>query len=115
MWEINACKMSQENKIVIITPSERLNTDSFEAQCIVMLEEHEEREDRSGNIVKFHNNEFYVAIMDEDLESIEDMLKQHGNNFLIEVQDSTPGKVFWKVNTIIPTFLELLVKLLNFT
>lgn len=102
--------MNQEDRIVIITPYERLNTDDCEAQWIVMLEEHEECEDRTGNIIKFHNNEFCVAIMDEDLESIEEVLKQHGNNFLIEVQDSTPGKVFWKVNTAIQTFRKLLVR-----
>lgn len=88
------------------TPYTRLNTDSCEAQCIIMLEEHEEREDSKGNIIKFHNNEFYAAIMDEDLERIEDILKKHGNNFLIEVQDSTPGKVFWKVNATTQTFLK---------
>lgn len=66
-----------------------------------MLEEHEEREGRSSNIIKFHNNELYVAIMDEDLERIEDESKKHGSNFLIDLQDSPPEKVFWKVNATI--------------
>lgn len=92
---------NQENLIVAVTPSARLNTDSHEAQWIVMLEEHKEYEDSCGNISKFHNNEFCAAIMDEDLESIENVLKQHGTSFLIEVQDSIPGKRFLKVNATI--------------
>uniref|UniRef100_A0A8C2ZIW7 Ankyrin repeat domain 61 n=1 Tax=Cyclopterus lumpus TaxID=8103 RepID=A0A8C2ZIW7_CYCLU len=50
-----------------------------------MLEESEECEDRSSNIVKFPDNEFYTAIMNQDLGRIEDMSKKHGSNFLIEI------------------------------
>lgn len=63
-----------------------------------MSEESEEGEDGTGNSAKFHNNEFYTAIVDEDLEHIEELSKQYGSNFLIKVQDGAPGKVLWKVN-----------------
>lgn len=58
----------------------------------------EQSQDRSGNITTLYNNEFYTAIMDEDLERIEDMSKKYGSNFLIKIKDGAPGKVFWKVN-----------------
>lgn len=71
-----------------------------------MLEENREHEDRSGNIIKFHNNEFYTAIMDEDLGRIEDMSNKYGSNFVIEMQDGAPGEVFWKVNVTMQLFFN---------
>jgi len=62
-----------------------------------MLEESEECEDRSSNVGKFPDNEFYTAIMDQDSGRIEDKSKKHGSNFLIEIGGSS-GEVLWKVN-----------------
>ncbi|XP_051273721.1 ankyrin repeat domain-containing protein 61 isoform X2 [Dicentrarchus labrax] len=70
-----------------------------------MLEESKERQDMSDNINKFHNNEFYSAIMDEDSERIEDMSKKYGSNFLIKIQNGAPGKVSWKGLAILPLHL----------
>ncbi|XP_040922857.1 ankyrin repeat domain-containing protein 61-like [Toxotes jaculatrix] len=70
-----------------------------------MLEEQKEDEDRSSNIIKIRNNEFYTAIMDEDLGRIEDVSKMYGSNFLIQVHDGAPGKVFWKGVAILPLHL----------
>lgn len=61
-----------------------------------MLEECEQHRDGSGNI-KFYNNDFYTAILNEDLGLIEDMSKKHGTNVLIKVQDTAPGEDLWKV------------------
>lgn len=69
-----------------------------------MLEQSKEHQDRSGNVIKFYNNEFYTAIMDEDLGRIDDMSEKHGSNFLIKVRDTAPGEDFWKVNAIMQTF-----------
>lgn len=66
-----------------------------------MFEESKECEDRSGNVIKSQDTEFYTAIMDEDLGRTRDMSKKYGSNFLIKIQDSAPGKVFWKVNATI--------------
>ncbi|KAM6898166.1 ankyrin repeat domain-containing protein 61-like [Lycodopsis pacificus] len=61
-----------------------------------MLEESEGHEgDRSSNIVKFPNNEYYTAIMDQDLGRIADVSKKYGSNFLIEIRGA-PGHVLWK-------------------
>lgn len=73
--------------------------------CIVMLEGHEDHEDKNSSIVNIHN-EFYNAIMDEDLGCIEEVSKKLGRNVLIEVQDGMPRKVFWKVNPITQTFFN---------
>nr|XP_033467600.1 ankyrin repeat domain-containing protein 61-like [Epinephelus lanceolatus] len=70
-----------------------------------MLEGSKEREGRSGDIVMFHNNDFYTAIMDQDLGRIEDMSKKYGSNFLIEIQGGAPGEVFWKGLTTQPLHL----------
>ncbi|KAF1374094.1 hypothetical protein PFLUV_G00245680 [Perca fluviatilis] len=69
-----------------------------------MLEESKEHGDRSGNTVKFLNNEFYTGIMDEDLGHIGDMSKKYGSNFLIEIQGA-PGDVFWKGLATLPLHL----------
>lgn len=73
-----------------------------------MLKKSKERQDRCGNVIKLYNNEFYTAILDEDLGRIEDITKQYGSNFLIEVQEGAPGEVFWKVNATMQPFLNLL-------
>ncbi|KAG8009053.1 Ankyrin repeat domain-containing protein 61 [Nibea albiflora] len=70
-----------------------------------MLKKSEELQDRSGNVIKLHNNEFYTAILDEDLGRIEDITKKYGSNFLIKVQDGAPGGVFWKGHAIHPLHL----------
>ncbi|XP_010727981.2 ankyrin repeat domain-containing protein 61 [Larimichthys crocea] len=70
-----------------------------------MLKKSKERQDRCGNVIKLYNNEFYTAILDEDLGRIEDITKQYGSNFLIEVQEGAPGEVFWKGLAIYPLHL----------
>lgn len=45
---------------------------------------------------KFYNREFYTAIMDEDVDHIEDLTNKYGSNFLICVLDTAPGDL-WKV------------------
>ncbi|XP_060883598.1 ankyrin repeat domain-containing protein 61-like [Labrus mixtus] len=55
--------------------------------------------------VKFHNNEFYNAIMDEDLGRIEGMSREYGSNTLIQMQQVAPGEVFWKGFAIFPLHL----------
>eukprot|EP00064_Thunnus_orientalis_P016568 superscaffoldBa00003314_g16634 len=70
-----------------------------------MLEEDKASEDRSANITMLYNNEFYTAIMDEDLRCIEDMSKKYGSNFLIKIKDGAPGKVFLKGLAILPLHL----------
>lgn len=45
---------------------------------------------------KFYNQEFYTAIMDEDVARIEDLSNKYGSNFLIRVLDTAPGDL-WKV------------------
>ncbi|XP_034716562.1 ankyrin repeat domain-containing protein 61-like isoform X2 [Etheostoma cragini] len=69
-----------------------------------MLEESKGHGDKSGNTVKFLNNEFYTGIIDEDSGCIEDMSKTYGSNFLIMIQ-GTPGDVFWKGLTTLPLHL----------
>ena len=63
-----------------------------------MLEEQRDHEDTSSNMIKFHNNEFYTAVMDEDVGRIEDMSKKHGTNLPIQVQVGEPGNILSKVN-----------------
>lgn len=63
-----------------------------------MLEGGEEHQDRSSNILKFHGNEFYNAIRDEDLGRMGEMTKKYGSNSLIKIQDGDPPEVFCKVN-----------------
>lgn len=70
-----------------------------------MLAGSKEYEDRSGEIVKFYKNEFYDAIMDEDVGRLEDMSKKYGSNFDIEKQGGAPGGAVWKVNVTMQTFL----------
>ncbi|XP_070847576.1 ankyrin repeat domain-containing protein 61-like [Chaetodon trifascialis] len=70
-----------------------------------MLEESEEHQDRCGNIIKIHSNEFYTAIMDEDVGRIQDISKKHGSNFLIRIKDDAPREVLWKGLDILPLHL----------
>ncbi|XP_037320448.2 ankyrin repeat domain-containing protein 61-like [Pungitius pungitius] len=60
-----------------------------------MLAESQDPEESSSNVVRFPNNEFYTAIMDEDLGRLEDMSKKYGSNFLIKIS-AAPGPVLWK-------------------
>ncbi|XP_072230201.1 ankyrin repeat domain-containing protein 61-like [Leuresthes tenuis] len=63
---------------------------------MAMLQLHKEHPDKGGRIINLYNNEFYTAIMDQDLERIEDMSKKYGSNCQIEIQGDAPGEVFWK-------------------
>ncbi|XP_070782848.1 ankyrin repeat domain-containing protein 61-like [Enoplosus armatus] len=74
-------------------------------QCLVMLEESKQPEERSSSVMKRNNNEFYTAVMDEDVGRIEDMSKKYGCNFLIKIQDNAPKEVFWKGLAILPLHL----------
>lgn len=42
-------------------------------------------------MMKFYNHEFYTAIMNEDLDHIEDLTNKHGSNVLIPILDTAPG------------------------
>ncbi|XP_056911056.1 ankyrin repeat domain-containing protein 61-like isoform X2 [Takifugu flavidus] len=53
---------------------------------------------------KFYNQEFYTAIMDEDVDHIEDLTNKYGSNFLIRVLDTAPGDL-WKALAAIPLHL----------
>lgn len=68
-----------------------------------MLDEHNEYLDKRGNISKFYNNEFYTAIMEEDLQRIEELIEKHGSNFLIEIR--VAKEAFWKGFAILPLHL----------
>lgn len=87
-------------------PSLKLKTDGSEA-LLLMLKKDEESEERSSNIAMAHNNEFYTAIMEEDLTCIEDMSKKYGSNVLIQVKDGAHGKVFLKVKTTMQKLLTM--------
>ncbi|KAM4524025.1 ankyrin repeat domain-containing protein 61-like [Odontesthes bonariensis] len=69
-----------------------------------MLELRKEHPGKRGNI-NFYNNEFYTAIMDQDLERIEDMSNKYGSNCRIEIQGGAPGEVFWKGFATLPLHL----------
>lgn len=69
-----------------------------------MLEEHKECLDKRGSISKIHSNEYYTAVMEEDLQRIEDLIEKHGSNFLIEPQGKVYKEAFCKVNaTMLPS------------
>lgn len=51
----------------------------------------------NGNITTDHNNDFYAAIMDEDVGRIEELSKTYGSNYFIEIHGVSKRKVFWKV------------------
>lgn len=70
-----------------------------------MLEEHKECLDKRGSISKIHSNEYYTAVMEEDLQRIEDLIEKHGSNFLIEPQGKVYKEAFCKVNaTMLPSY-----------
>ncbi|XP_063337565.1 ankyrin repeat domain-containing protein 61-like isoform X3 [Pelmatolapia mariae] len=70
-----------------------------------MLEEHKECLDKRGSISKIHSNEFYTAVMEEDLQRIEDLIEKHGSNFLIEPQGKVYKEAFCKGFAILPLHL----------
>ncbi|XP_033181645.1 ankyrin repeat domain-containing protein 61-like isoform X2 [Mastacembelus armatus] len=70
-----------------------------------MMEDNKGHEERSGKTIMLHNNGFYAAIIHEDTGRIEEMSKKYGSNFLIELPDGAPGKVFWKGPAILPLHL----------
>ncbi|KAM9424438.1 ankyrin repeat domain-containing protein 61-like [Pholidichthys leucotaenia] len=61
--------------------------------------------DTDEDCKKFCNNEFYRAIEDEDLESIEELLKKYGSNVLVEKQDIASRNHFTKGVAIHPVHL----------
>ncbi|CAI5659362.1 ankyrin repeat domain-containing protein 61 isoform X2 [Oreochromis niloticus] len=70
-----------------------------------MLEEHKECLDKRGSISKIHSNEFYTAVIEEDLQRIEDLIQKHGSNFLIETQGKVYKEAFCKGSAILPLHL----------
>lgn len=70
-----------------------------------MLKRHETHTGRRGSIIKFCSHEFYTAIMEEDVKSIEGLSKKYGSNSLIEIQGNASGDIFWKGFTILPLHL----------
>lgn len=58
---------------------------------------------------KFYNQEFYTAIMDEDVDHIEDLTNKYGSNFLICVLDTAPGDL-WKVKEHFSSFYKNVIK-----
>ncbi|XP_008301964.1 ankyrin repeat domain-containing protein 61 isoform X1 [Stegastes partitus] len=70
-----------------------------------MLDGHKTHTGKRGNSIKICSNEFYTAIMDEDLRRIEGLSKKYGNKCLIEKQGGASGDVFWKGFTILPLHL----------
>ncbi|XP_023196533.1 ankyrin repeat domain-containing protein 61 isoform X2 [Xiphophorus maculatus] len=61
--------------------------------------------DKRDTIIKIYRNEFYTAVLDEDVRGIEDMVKKYGGNSQIEIQDGSSGGVFWKGFAILPLHL----------
>lgn len=64
-----------------------------------MLEEHIKNTDKRGKVSRFYKNEFYTAIVDEDMGHLDNIIKKYGSNFLIKTQDGACGGVLWKVRT----------------
>uniref|UniRef100_A0A3B4GXW4 Uncharacterized protein n=1 Tax=Pundamilia nyererei TaxID=303518 RepID=A0A3B4GXW4_9CICH len=78
---------------------------SVNLQHLTMLEEHKECLDKRGSISKIHSNEYYTAVMEEDLQRIEDLIEKHGSNFLIEPQGKVYKEAFCKGFAILPLHL----------
>ncbi|XP_069012051.1 ankyrin repeat domain-containing protein 61-like [Embiotoca jacksoni] len=74
-------------------------------RCLIMVEEHKGRLNKRSNIIKFYNNEFYDAILDEDLGQIQNMTKKYGSNFLFKIQAGASGDSCWKGFEILPLHL----------
>ncbi|XP_034564357.1 ankyrin repeat domain-containing protein 61-like [Notolabrus celidotus] len=55
--------------------------------------------------MKLHNNEFYNAVKDEDLERMEGCSRKYGSNCLIQMQQRLPGEVLWKGFAVLPLHL----------
>ncbi|KAF7663104.1 hypothetical protein LDENG_00219310 [Lucifuga dentata] len=70
-----------------------------------MSEESEESENSGGNNTKFQSDDFYTAIMEEDLGRIEELFKLYGSNFLIKIKDGVSGQILQKATTTIPLHL----------
>lgn len=62
-----------------------------------MFREDERYKDRGDYSTTFCDNEFYHAIMTEDLGRIDDISKQHGSNSIIKIRDGGPTEVIHKV------------------
>lgn len=58
----------------------------------------EQRKDRyvEGRVTKTYGNEFYTAVMNENVRGIEEMVRKYGSNCQIEIQEGASG-AFWKV------------------
>lgn len=66
-------------------------------QRSVRLEEDEENSNRSCHVTDRYAEDFYTAIMEEDLGRIEDMTRTHGSNNHISMKNSALGKPVMKV------------------
>lgn len=89
----------------VLLPDVFLWKTSANLQHLTMLEEHKECLDKRGSISKIHSNEYYTAVMEEDLQRIEDLIEKHGSNFLIEPQGKVYKEAFCKVNaTMLPSY-----------
>uniref|UniRef100_A0A3P9NB04 Ankyrin repeat domain 61 n=2 Tax=Poecilia reticulata TaxID=8081 RepID=A0A3P9NB04_POERE len=61
--------------------------------------------DKRDKVIKIYRNEFYTAVLDEDVRGIENMVKKYGSNSQIEIQDGSSRGVFWKGFSILPLHL----------
>uniref|UniRef100_A0A673AIF5 Uncharacterized protein n=2 Tax=Sphaeramia orbicularis TaxID=375764 RepID=A0A673AIF5_9TELE len=59
----------------------------------------------NGNITTDHNNDFYAAIMDEDVGRIEELSKTYGSNYFIEIHSISKRKIFLKGISMYPLHL----------
>ncbi|XP_014915477.1 ankyrin repeat domain-containing protein 61 [Poecilia latipinna] len=61
--------------------------------------------DKRDKVINIYRNEFYTAVLDEDVRGIENMVKKYGSNNQIEIQDGSSRGVFWKGFAILPLHL----------
>ncbi|XP_047465116.1 ankyrin repeat domain-containing protein 61-like isoform X2 [Mugil cephalus] len=63
--------------------------------------------DTKGNHFKVCKNEFYSAIIDEDLGRLTDLLKKYWSNFVSEIQGGPSGESPWKGVATLPLHLAV--------
>lgn len=76
-------------------------------RCLVTLKERKEDMDTKGNHFKVCKNEFYSAIIDEDLGRLTDLLKKYWSNFVSEIQGGPSGESPWKGVATLPLHLAV--------
>ncbi|KAM9837376.1 ankyrin repeat domain-containing protein 61-like [Aulostomus maculatus] len=65
-----------------------------------------DKESKGRSSTTPHNDQlFYKAVMDEDLECIDDMSRRYGSNYPIGIKDGGPEKLFWMDSVILPLHL----------